>query len=417
MPAPTSTTWQRVLSPLLSGALILGMASLLALALNIGAATALHQLLVARACGLANTPTMLANQNPAIPTPIYPNSDPNQPAGFFPGSYYRSQPVDFTEDLSAVPGAPPKDSLQWRWNFGDGTSPASGAEPKHTYQRSGSFAIRVSIYDNVTRSWVDFDSATITLFDHPFDNPPTAKATADKTLVAFNDPVTFDASGSQAQTGFIVSYEWNFGDTQDAQGVHVTHSFNIAGRALVTLIVTDSRGARSTAVVPVQVVEAIPKVHLHLSATTAQVGQAITFDASQVDLQPGDQVASYTWNFGDQTPAQQTTKATITHSYSKPGTYQVQVQVLDAQNIPGSATSQVIIQAAQSTPSGGGSGGTVLVLALGALVVIALCGFIIYSALQRAPAQAAAGRAKSVKKTSDKAPGRTSGANKSQRTP
>jgi PKD repeat protein len=404
MPVPTSTTWQRVRRPLLSAVLLLGFASLLALVLNIGAAAAFHHILVARACGLGNTPTMIADQNPAIPTPIYPNSDPNQPVGFFPASYYLSQPIDFTEDLSAVPGAPPKDTLQWRWNFGDGTQVASGAEPKHTFQHAGSFAIHVSTFDSVTNSWVDFDSATITLLAHPLANPPIAKATADKTLVAFNDPVTFDASNSQAQTGSIVSYEWNFGDTQDAQGIHVTHSFNIAGRALVTLIVTDSRGARSTAVVPIQVVEAIPQVHLHLSATTAQVGQAITFDASQVDLQPGDQVASYTWNFGDQTPAQQTTKATIAHSYAKPGTYQVQVQVLDVQNIPGSATSQITIQSAQSSAAGSGSGGTVLVLALGALVVIALCGFIIYSALQRTPAPAATGRGQ----TTRKAPGKTS---------
>jgi PKD repeat protein len=404
MPVSTSTTWQRVLRPLLSAASILGIASLLALVLNTGAAVAFHQILLARACGLGNTPTMIADQNPAIPTPIYPYSDPNQPVGFFPGSYYRNQPIDFTEDLSAVPDAPPLDSIHLRWNFGDGTSLTTGTEPKHTFQHTGSFAVRASIYDSVTNSWVDFDSATITLLGHPFDNPPTAKATADKTLVAFNDPVTFDASSSQAQSGSIVSYEWNFGDTQDAQGIHVTHSFNIAGRALVTLIVTDSRGALSTSVVPVQVVEAIPQIHLRLSATIAQVGQTITFDASQIELAPGDQITSYTWNFGDQTPTQQTTNAIITHSYTGPGIYHVQVQVLDAQNIPGSATSQITIQSAQSSTTGGISGGTILALALGTLVVIALFGYIIYSALQRTHAPAATGRGRTTQSTPEHTP-------------
>jgi PKD repeat protein len=404
MPAQNSTTRQRILRPLLSSAIILGIASLLAFALNVGAATAFHQTLAARACGLANTPTMIADKNPAIPTPITPSSDPNLPVGFFPGSYYRSQAIDFTEDLSAVPDAPPLDSLQLRWDFGDGTSLTTGTAPKHTYQRSGSFAVRVSIYDSVSNSWVDFDSATITLLDHTFDNPPTAKATADKTLVAFNDPVTFDASGSQANVGSIASYEWNFGDAQDAQGIHVTHSFAIAGRALVTLIVTDSRGARSTAVVPVQVVQAIPQIHLRISAITAQVGQVITFDASQVELAPGDQVASYTWDFGDQTPAQQTTSATITHSYTKPGTYQVKVQVLDTQNIPGSTIAQITIQSAQSGSTGSLSGGTILALSLGALVVIALFGYIIYSSLQRAPVPAAKGRARTSQNISGRTP-------------
>src|SRR5262249_5886385 len=131
MPAQTSTTRQRILRPVLSTAIILGIASLLAFALNVGAATALHHILVARACGLANTPTMIADQNPAIPPPTPPTTAPNLPVGFFPGSYYRSQAIDFTEDLSAVPDAPPLNSLQLRWSFGDGTSLTTGTAPKH----------------------------------------------------------------------------------------------------------------------------------------------------------------------------------------------------------------------------------------------------------------------------------------------
>lgn len=374
--------WRRILAPLLSTTLILGVSSVLALTLTLGAPPLLGYTSLARACGLANTPTMIANNDPAIPTPVTPNSDPNQPVGFFPGAYYRAQTIDFTEDLSTVPNAPPKNSIKFRWDFGDGTALQTGVEPRHTYQHAGKFAVRVTTYDSVTNSWVDFDSATITLLSQAYSSPPVAKASADTSLAAINDTVTFDATGSKALVGSTLSYEWNFGDaTPDGIGQHVTHAFTIPGRALVTLIVTDSRGAFSTAVIPITVVISIPQVHLQISTITAQVGQTITFDASQVQVSAGDQITKYVWNFGDQTPAQTTTASKITHSYTKPGQYHVQVQAIDLQNVPGTATAEVTIQTAQSAGTGS-SPFSFTTIALGALIVLAL-GVLVVSAIRR----------------------------------
>jgi PKD repeat protein len=390
MPERVHPAWRRILAPLLSMILILGSSSILALTLALGAPTLLGTTPLARACGLANTPTMMANNNPAIPTPVTPTSDPNQPVGFFPGAYYRSQSIDFTEDLSAVPNAPPKNTIKFRWDFGDGTAYVSGAEPKHTYQRPGKYAIRVTTYDSVSNSWVDFDSATITIFGQQFSNPPIAKASADKSFVAINNTVTFDASGSKPLVGTTLSYEWNFGDaTPDGLGQRVTHTFTIPGRALVTLIVTDSQGAESTAVIPIQIVVSIPQVHLQVSATTAQVGQAITFDASQVQVADGDQITKYIWTFGDQTPAQTTTASTITHRYSKPGHYQMQVQALDLQNVPGTATVDVTIQ---EPGTGSGSPLSFTTIGLGLLIVLALGALFIPAILRRRTAPAVQGR-------------------------
>jgi PKD repeat protein len=421
------SAWRRMLALPASTILILSISLMLALILALGTAPFQGQTPIALACGLANTPTMIANNYPAIPTPVTPTSDPNQPVGFFPGDYYSNQGITFTEDLSAVPNAPPKESIQWRWDFGDGSALASGATPAHTYQHSGSFAVKVSTYDPVTKSWVDFDSATITLLAHPWDNPPIAKATADKTLVALNESVTFDASGSKALVGSQLSYKWNFGDTQEADGPHVTHTFTIPGNAQVTLIVTDSRGARSTAVVPVQVAQSIPQVRLQASSAAAQVGQEITFSTTLVQLQPGDKITKYIWDFGDQTPQQTTTSNQTTHRYTKAGHYHAQVQAIDAQNVPGTAAFDITVQPAGPATGNSGSMNPYIVIGLGILVVLALGGILLSSLWRRRPAPAAQGHWSARRPTTNtraparvveaakRPPARRSSANQTQR--
>lgn len=391
----THPAWRRIIVSLVSTTAIFGIASILALTLALGAPPLLGQSPPAWACGIAGY-VMLANNAPAMPVPgsqiqTATSSSVDNLPGYFPNDYYRGQPITFTEDLSAVPSAPPKDTIQWQWNFGDGSRYGSGPQPTHTYQRAGKFTINVSVYDTINNVWNPLDTSTITVLDSPWTNPPIAKATASKTLVTLNDTVTFDATGSQAQVGSQLTYDWNFDDgSTDLQGPHVTYQFSIPGRALVTLTVTDSRGAPSTAVIPIQVVISIPQVHLQVSATSAQVGQTITFDASQVQLQSGDKIATYTWNFGDQTPAQTTTASTITHRYSKAGQYQAQVQVLDTQNIPGTATVNITIGTPQSASTGGSSpSGSFTVIALGALIVLALGALLIGSIWRRKPAPVA----------------------------
>jgi len=89
--------------------------------------------------------------------------------------------------------------------------------------------------------------------DGYFDNrlatsPPFAFFTCPP-VGAVNVPVTCDASASHdnADGGWIVSYEWDFGDGTTASGKVVTHEYNITGSYTVTLTVTDNDGLTDTA--------------------------------------------------------------------------------------------------------------------------------------------------------------------------
>ena len=160
-------------------------AALLALALGAGAALGLFAPVGGRggqaalACGLGNTPTMLANSAPALLFPVTNNTPADQPIGIFALNSVVGQPVTFFEDLSRVSGAPAPSSFKWRWSFGDGSGYSNEVSPKHTYAAPGTYNVHAQILDSSSGSdiWTDLDSAQITITAAPVANPPVTKVT------------------------------------------------------------------------------------------------------------------------------------------------------------------------------------------------------------------------------------------------
>ena len=68
-------------------------------------------------------------------------------------------------------------------------------------------------------------------------------------------PMTFDGSGSYDPDGIIVSYEWDFGDTNSGTGVSPTHTYTAAGNYTATLTVTDDGGKTDTDTADVTILE------------------------------------------------------------------------------------------------------------------------------------------------------------------
>jgi PKD repeat protein len=324
---------------------------------------------VARACGLGNSPTMIANTRPALLYPVVGNVPKNQPIGVFALDYVAHQPITFGEDLSRVPGAPPADTLKWRWNFSDGSGWISGESPAHTFGAAGSYNIYSQIYDTSSNEWTDLDSAQIHVIAALQANPPIAKATTSATSIEIGADVTFDATGSQAADGSTLTYLWNFNDGETATGAKVTRKFGAPGKGFVALIVTDKRGAKAVATIDVVIVPELPKAALSVSATTVAVGETVSFDASRSSPPsnpPGDTLIRYQWDFGDGAPVATTNSPETTHVFSAVGTYAVKVGAIEQSGAMSVATQTITIVAA------GASGGVNwLLLAVG---IVALLG-------------------------------------------
>ncbi len=79
--------------------------------------------------------------------------------------------------------------------------------------------------------------------------PPVARFTATPLSGPAPLTVAFDASGSSDIDGTILSYLWNFGDTQTASGMLISHVYTQTPSQVYTVVltVTDNDAATDTA--------------------------------------------------------------------------------------------------------------------------------------------------------------------------
>ncbi len=152
--------------------------------------------------------------------------------------------------------------------------------------------------------------------------------------------VSFDGSTSSDADGTIATYLWNFGDnTAGATATPPAHTYATAGTFHVTLIVTDNLGLVSATTTHDIVISAVgthqPPVAKAGGPYTGTVGTAVVFSGSTSTVDTG-LVASYSWNFGDNSAL--ATVANPSHTYSTAGTFTVTLKVTDNAAIPLSTT-------------------------------------------------------------------------------
>jgi PKD repeat protein len=109
----------------------------------------------------------------------------------------------------------------------------------------------------------------------------------------------------------------------------------------VTLTVTDSAGQSSPPVSHQITVFAAPQAGFAIAGNGALDGTPVGFDASaSADPGAGGPIAGYAWTFGDGTTA---TGVSISHAYSRPGSYPVTLTVTNGVGLSASVTQFVSI--------------------------------------------------------------------------
>ncbi len=176
----------------------------------------------------------------------------------------------------------------------------------------------------------------------PPNKVPLARFSFSPKELKIGETVTFDGSQSKDPDGKIVSYLWDFGDGATAQGVTTTHAFQKEGEYDVILQVIDDRGANTALAKTVHVVppNQAPVAIFTTEPLEPTANQEVTFDASAA-ADPDGTIASYAWDFGDQTTGQ---GKIAKHTYKAAGTYKVTLTVTDDKGATSSAFQNLVIK-------------------------------------------------------------------------
>lgn len=241
------------------------------------------------------------------------------------------------------------------WEFGDGGQ-SNLQNPEHMFTTSGDYTVTLTITD--TAGCVNSISNLVTISGEPvaffsFSNP-----------VCNQDEMQF-TNQSYTSGGYIVSWNWNFGDGNSTtvnfpDDPNVSHIYAASGSYNVTLTITTSTGCEN---VNTQMVTIQPSPVANFTNNNACLGVPIEFtDQSQAN--GSGQIINYAWDFGD--PASGTGNASgvqnPSHIFSAAGTYTVSLQITSSNSCVDTVTKVVVINPApvvDFTSTSGCAGDTV----------------------------------------------------------
>jgi parallel beta-helix repeat protein len=265
-------------------------------------------------------------------------------------------PLAVTADASGSSDTDATPIATYAFDFGDGSPPVgpqATATANHTYTTPGTYTVTVTVTDTAGNS--SLKTATATVSAPSPDSAPTAALRLSPSSGAAPLTVTADASGSSDTDATpIATYAFDFGDgasTGVQTAATASHTYADAGTYTVTVRVTDTGGLSSTATANVTVSppDSPPTAALSVTPSSGSAPLAVTADASASTDTDATPIASYRFDFGDNTVVGPQAVATANHIYSTAGTYTVAVTVVDTAGLSAQASSQVLVVVAPGT--------------------------------------------------------------------
>lgn len=237
-----------------------------------------------------------------------------------PASLMQGQLASFAALADDVPA----DMLTYTWDFGDGTSVATGASPSHIYAVDGSYTVALTVTDGdggtACRSEVVAAASA---------RPIVQLVTVTGDLVEGGSVTLTAAVQDPSSEG--LTYAWDLGDGVTVVGDWPTieHCYLVDGRLLVRLTAGNRFGV-AVSEMTVDIANLAPTIaSLQGPADwTADTPGAFSAEASD----PGEDALTWTWDFGDGTGTQVGTDLrAVEHVFAAPGSFTVRLTVDDGQ--------------------------------------------------------------------------------------
>jgi PKD repeat protein len=178
--------------------------------------------------------------------------------------------VLFTDQSSSHDGV-----SEWYWEFGDGEN-STVVNPTHIYTQEGTYTVSLRTKE------ADGDQDIETKINYIIvttNVPPVADAGGPYTGVE-EVAIAFNGSGSYDPDGRITAWLWEFGDGEISTDESPTHSYASDGQYMLTLTVTDNRGANGT-----DTTEIVINAHPTLNCTLIEPDTAIQVTSAPITFQ------------------------------------------------------------------------------------------------------------------------------------
>ncbi len=192
----------------------------------------------------------------------------------------------------------------------------------------------VFVYDALTKSTSDEGNGDND--KQTGDNKqPIARFSVSSNAVRVGESVTFFGGESFDPDGWISGYVFSFGDGTESGLIidrSVTHVYDEVGNYSAKLMVIDDKSLKSgwsdeVVIVVTEVLNLPPTARLEVKKR-ALVNESVLFDASD-SRDPEGAISSYIFDFGDGNSTGAIANMSVIHSYSKPGIFNVSLQVID----------------------------------------------------------------------------------------
>lgn len=228
---------------------------------------------------------------------------------------------------------PDNNIVDYKWDFdGDGTSDNTGEKTTYVYKEPGTFNATLTVID------AENNEGSAILVVKVGSQPLQARIVAEPVEGVVPLTVIFDASSSSYPNGQIVSYEWDFGDgtPKRIDVSKVTYKYTKIGTFTASVTAIASDNTRSASQTPVNV-RPVPLTSCYEASTeTGPAPLTVEFDPR---CSTGT-VAKYSWDFGD---GETSKTRKPTHTFTKAGSYEVTLEVSDAQNVLDTFTKSILV--------------------------------------------------------------------------
>jgi len=216
--------------------------------------------------------------------PINPPVPPLLPTIVAPDDVRAQSTVSFSGDAQ-----PPSNGsvISYTWDFGDGSSDATGQDVVHTYATAGPRIVTLTVTDSIGRT----ETATAAIEVLPV-LPPHGVVIHGPLEVSLGDVADFTASFENPGGG-AVTYAWDFGDGAMSNDVSPSHAYAAAGQYTVRLTVTNPVTGSSGASMTLEVVEKDEMIDLPCAGDSAGSGWCV---APSLPIEP---TALNAVSFGD----------------------------------------------------------------------------------------------------------------------